>query len=70
MPPENDYKSLSSCPLLLGKIKHSNGGLITFPDGVPLKDKVGNIVGAIGVSGSLVENDNAVAEAGVQALLN
>jgi uncharacterized protein GlcG (DUF336 family) len=49
-------------------IEHSNGGLITFPGGVPLKDGKGNVVGAIGVSGSSVENDHAVAAAGAEAL--
>ena len=42
---------------------HSNGGPITFPGGVLLKDSNGIIVGAIGVSGSTVENDHAVAAA-------
>ena len=45
-------------------IEHSNDGLITFPGGVPLKNSKGEIVGAIGVSGSTVENDHAVALAG------
>ncbi len=36
--------------------------------GIPLKDKSGNIIGAVGVSGSSVENDHTVAEAGVKAL--
>jgi uncharacterized protein GlcG (DUF336 family) len=49
-------------------IEHSNGGLITFPGGVPLKDGEGNVVGAVGVSGSTVENDHAVAVAGAVAL--
>jgi uncharacterized protein GlcG (DUF336 family) len=49
-------------------IEHSNGGLITFPGGVPLKDSKGNVVGAVGVSGSTVENDHAVAVAGAEAL--
>src|SRR5713226_4995436 len=48
-------------------IEHSNGGLISFPGGVPLKHG-GEIVGAIGVSGSSVENDHAVATAGADAL--
>lgn len=51
----------------LYNIEHSNGGLITFPGGVPIKDANGNIIGAIGVSGSSVENDHAVAEAGALA---
>jgi uncharacterized protein GlcG (DUF336 family) len=51
----------------LFNIEHSNGGLITFPGGVPLKD--GDIViGAIGVSGSTVENDHTVAVAGANAV--
>lgn len=45
-------------------IEHSNTGLITFPGGVPLKDSSGEIIGAIGVSGSTVEDDHAVALAG------
>ncbi len=48
----------------LYNIEHSNGGLITFPGGVPLKNAAGQIVGAIGVSGDTVENDHAVALAG------
>jgi uncharacterized protein GlcG (DUF336 family) len=49
-------------------IEHSNGGLITFPGGTPLKNAEGEVVGAIGVSGSTVENDHAVAAAGAAAL--
>jgi len=45
-------------------IEHSNGGLITFPGGVPLKNAQGEVVGAVGVSGSTVENDHTVATAG------
>ncbi|WP_431167060.1 GlcG/HbpS family heme-binding protein [Tenacibaculum halocynthiae] len=53
----------------LFNIEHSNNGLITFPGGVPIKDSEGTIIGAIGVSGSSVENDHAVAEAGASATL-
>lgn len=49
-------------------IEHSNGGLITFPGGIPVKNKQGVVIGAIGVSGSTVENDHAVAEAGLKVL--
>lgn len=52
----------------LYNIEHSNGGLITFPGGVPIKNAEGTIIGAIGVSGSTVENDHDVAEAGASAL--
>jgi uncharacterized protein GlcG (DUF336 family) len=49
-------------------IEGSNGGLITFPGGLPLTNAEGVVIGAIGVSGSTVEDDRAVAEAGVAAL--
>ena len=52
----------------LFNIEHSNGGLITFPGGVPIKNGAGEVIGAIGVSGSTVENDHTVAEAGAKAL--
>lgn len=52
----------------LFNIEHSNGGLITFPGGIPIKDAEGTIIGAIGVSGSTVDNDHEVAEAGAKAL--
>ncbi|WP_062054765.1 GlcG/HbpS family heme-binding protein [Aquimarina longa] len=52
----------------LYNIEHSNGGLITFPGGVPIKNESGEIIGAIGVSGSSVENDHTVAETGALAL--
>ncbi len=51
----------------LYNIEHSNNGLITFPGGIPVKDTNGNVIGAIGVSGSSVENDHIVAEAGANA---
>ena len=52
----------------LYNIEHSNGGLISFPGGIPLRNSAGEILGAIGVSGSTVEDDHAVAEAGASAL--
>jgi uncharacterized protein GlcG (DUF336 family) len=48
-------------------IEHSRG-LITFPGGLPIVGQDGVLVGAIGVSGSAVENDHAVAAAGVKVL--
>jgi uncharacterized protein GlcG (DUF336 family) len=53
----------------LFNIEHSNGGLISFPGGVPVKDASGQVIGAIGVSGSTVENDHEVAMAGALAIL-
>lgn len=45
----------------LFNIEHSNMGLITFPGGVLIRDSSGEVIGAIGVSGSSVENDQDVA---------
>jgi len=52
----------------LFNIEHSNNGLITFPGGVIIKNSDGEVIGAIGVSGSSVENDHEVASAGMKAL--
>ncbi len=49
-------------------IEHSNEGLITFPGGLPIVNKEGVLIGAIGVSGSSVENDHLVAKAGVEVI--
>ena len=61
--PTGEIGKLSQPDGPLFNIEHSNGGLITFPGGLPIVIK-GEVVGAIGVSGSSVENDHAVAEAG------
>ena len=66
--PTGDLGQASQPGGSLYNIEHSNGGLITFPGGIPIKDGNGEIIGAIGVSGSTVENDHAVAQAGVNAL--
>ena len=47
-------------------IEVSNGGIITFPGGVPLKDAKGEIIGAVGVSGGLPKQDHDVAEEGAE----
>ena len=49
-------------------IEISNGGLISFPGGVVLKDAQGNIIGGVGVSGGVVKQDQQVAEAGAKAI--
>ncbi len=48
-------------------LEESNDGLITFAGGLPLKNAAGQVIGAVGVSGSSVENDLAVAEAAAAA---
>lgn len=65
--PTGEIGKLSQPGEPLFNIEVSNGGLISFPGGIPLKNSDGTVVGAIGVSGSSVEDDHAVAEAGVAA---
>uniref|UniRef100_UPI003B3A2950 GlcG/HbpS family heme-binding protein n=1 Tax=Spirosoma sp. TaxID=1899569 RepID=UPI003B3A2950 len=66
--PTGEIGKLSQPGGSLYNIEHSNGGLITFPGGIPIKNAEGDIIGAIGVSGSTVENDHTVAQAGVDAI--
>jgi uncharacterized protein GlcG (DUF336 family) len=49
-------------------IEVTNNGLVIFGGGVPLVDKNNVIVGAIGVSGGSVDEDESVAMAGAAAL--
>lgn len=51
----------------LYNIEETNGGLVSFPGGVVIKDNTGKIVGAIGVSGGAVDQDQAVASTGAAA---
>src|ERR1700744_4737516 len=62
--PTGEIGKLSQPGGPLYNIEHSNGGLISFPGGVVLKDGGGKIVGAIGVSGGSVDQDHEVASAG------
>src|SRR6266700_2527125 len=66
--PTGEIGKLSQPGGPLYQIEVSNNGLITFPGGVPLKTPDGTIIGAIGVSGSSVENDHACAQAGADAV--
>lgn len=63
--PTGEIGKLSQPGGSLYGIEHSNQGLITFPGGLPIVDEEGVLIGAVGVSGSSVENDHAVAQAGV-----
>src|SRR4051812_49551168 len=62
--PTGEIGKLSQPGKPLYMIEISNGGLISFPGGVPIKTQDDVIIGAIGASGSTVENDQACAEAG------
>ena len=65
--PTKDLAPLARTDGPLYGIEASNDGrLIVFAGGIPLVSE-GRVVGAIGVSGGAVEQDQAVAEAGVAA---
>lgn len=68
MMPTGEVGKLSQPGQPLYGIEHSNEGLITFPGGLPIVDSEGVLIGAIGVSGSSVENDHEVAKAGAKVL--
>ena len=66
--PSGEIGKLSQPGSPLYGIEHSNNGLITFPGGLPIVDAEGMLIGAVGVSGDTVENDNIVAKAGAEVV--
>ncbi len=66
--PTKDLGALAQVGQPLYGIEVTNNGLVVFGGGELLKDKNGMIVGAVGVSGSSVENDMAVAQAGAAGM--
>jgi len=48
-------------------LERSNGGLMTFAGGMSLKSPDGTVVGAIGISGGAVAQDQEIARAGATA---
>ena len=66
--PTGELGKLSQPGGPLFNIEHANGGLITFPGGLPITSG-SEVIGGIGVSGSSVENDHTVAQAGVDAVV-
>ena len=49
-------------------LEQTNGGLVVFAGGIPLRDPEGNLLGAVGVSGGAVAQDFEVAQAAASAL--
>lgn len=64
--PTGEIGKLSQPGKSLYGIEVSNGGLISFPGGVPIRNQEGEVIGAIGVSGSTVENDHLTSEVGAK----
>lgn len=49
-------------------LEHTNGGLVVFAGGIPLRAPDGVLIGAVGVSGGSVAQDFRVATAAAQAV--
>jgi uncharacterized protein GlcG (DUF336 family) len=47
-------------------LENTNGGLVVFAGGIPLRHGNGEVIGAVGVSGGSVQEDFSVAQAGVE----
>lgn len=48
-------------------LETTNGGLVVFAGGIPIHDRQGNLLGAVGVSGGSVAQDFQVATAAAEA---
>jgi uncharacterized protein GlcG (DUF336 family) len=51
-------------------LENSNGGLAAFGGGVVLVDPAGNVIGAVGVSGGTVKQDERIAQAASKVRAN
>ena len=49
-------------------LENSNGGLVVFAGGLPVRGADGALIGAVGISGGAVAQDLDIAEAAVAAL--
>ena len=67
--PTGDLGKITQPGAAIYQIEHSNDGLITFPGGVPIKDKEGLIIGAIGISGGTIEQDHQIATKAAESIL-
>jgi len=60
-------KMAAERPHFIAAATHAVGKLIPVPGGVLIKDQSGKIVGAVGVSGDISDNDEIAALAGIAA---
>ncbi len=60
-------KRAAVAPAFIGALSDMSGGkVVPVPGGVLIKNSAGAILGAVGISGDLSENDEACAVAGIQ----
>ncbi len=55
---------------IIYNIELTNNGLVSFPGGLPIKNKNGKIIGAIGISGGTIEQDREIAVEAIQSIIN
>lgn len=61
-------KMAAERPHFVAAVTHAAGGLlIPVPGGVLMRDRKGDLVGAVGISGDTSDNDEAAAVAGIEA---
>jgi len=48
-------------------LERSNGGLVTFGGGIPIRNANDKVIGAVGVSGGTVDEDLSIADAALAA---
>ncbi|MBY8821941.1 GlcG/HbpS family heme-binding protein [Sphingomonas colocasiae] len=51
-------------------LEQTNGGLVVFAGGLPIRDAQGTLIGALGISGGAVAQDLDIARAALAALGN
>jgi uncharacterized protein GlcG (DUF336 family) len=61
-------RRVASGPVFLNALMAASGGrVVPAPGGVLIRDREGTIIGAVGISGDISENDEACAVAGIKA---
>jgi uncharacterized protein GlcG (DUF336 family) len=62
------FRRAQEQPYFIAAVTHAVGGmLVPVPGGVLVRDKRGELLGAVGVSGDSSDNDEAAAVAGIEA---
>lgn len=62
------FKRAKEQDFFIAAVSHVVGGaLVPVPGGVLIRDKGGNVIGAVGISGDTSDNDEAAATAGIAA---
>ncbi|KAB2920167.1 MAG: heme-binding protein [Hyphomicrobiaceae bacterium] len=62
------FKRAEAQPYFIAAVTHAVGGsLVPVPGGVLVRDTTGALLGAVGISGDISDNDEAAAVAGIRA---